>query len=103
MNYLKPRGDEIPDGEFVAQPVESADCGILLDLHNIYCNQLNGRQSMEKYLSQIPLEDVWEVHLAGGSELNGFWLDAHSGAIRNHCLKSVVTLSSSPQPEGHRV
>jgi uncharacterized protein (UPF0276 family) len=81
VNYLKPRGDEIPDGEFVAQLVESADCGILLDLHNIYCNQLNGRQSMEKFLSQIPLEDVWEVHLAGGSELNGFWLDAHSGAI----------------------
>jgi hypothetical protein len=24
---------------------------------------------------------VWEVHLAGGFELDGFWLDAHSGAI----------------------
>ncbi len=81
VNYLKPRSDEIPDGEFVAELVDSAGCGILLDLHNIYCNQLNGRQSIEKFLSQIPLERVWEVHLAGGFELNGFWLDAHSGAI----------------------
>jgi uncharacterized protein (UPF0276 family) len=81
VNYLKPRSDEIPDAEFVAELVESTGCGILLDLHNIYCNQLNGRQSIEKFLSQIPLAHVWEVHLAGGFELNGFWLDAHSGAI----------------------
>jgi uncharacterized protein (UPF0276 family) len=81
VNYLKPRSDETPDAEFVAELVESAGCGILLDLHNIYCNQLNGRQSIERFLSQIPLCDVWEIHLAGGFELNGFWLDAHSGAI----------------------
>jgi len=29
VNYLKPRSDEIPDGEFVAELVESAGCGIL--------------------------------------------------------------------------
>lgn len=87
VNYLKPRSDEIPDGEFVAELVESAGCGILLDLHNIYCNQLNGRQSIEKFLSQIPLDRVWEMHVAGGFELNGFWLDAHSGAIPEALLK----------------
>jgi len=81
VNYFKPRSDEIPDCEFLTELVQSAGCGILLDLHNIYCNQLNGRESMEKFLSHIPLEDVWEIHLAGGFELNGFWLDAHSGAI----------------------
>jgi uncharacterized protein (UPF0276 family) len=81
VNYFKPRTDEIPDSEFLAELVESTGCGILLDLHNIYCNQLNGRQSIEKFLSHIPLESVWEIHLAGGFELNGFWLDAHSGAI----------------------
>ncbi len=81
VNYFKPRSDEIPDCEFLTELVQSAGCGILLDLHNIYCNQLNGRQSIETFLSHIPLEDVWEIHLAGGFELNGFWLDAHSGAI----------------------
>jgi hypothetical protein len=28
VNYLRPRPDELPDGEFVAQVVEAADCGI---------------------------------------------------------------------------
>lgn len=56
-------------------------CGILLDLHNIYCNALNGRQSVEQFLSALPLERVWELHVAGGFEVDGYWLDAHSGAI----------------------
>jgi uncharacterized protein (UPF0276 family) len=81
VNYLKPRSDEIPDGEFVAQLAQRAECGILLDLHNIYANQLNGRQSVEKFLEQIPLDRVWEMHVAGGFELEGYWLDAHSGAM----------------------
>jgi uncharacterized protein (UPF0276 family) len=81
VNYLRPRADELPDGEFVARVVEEADCGLLLDLHNVFANSLNGRQPLDEYLEQLPLERVWEVHLAGGMELDGFWLDAHSGAI----------------------
>ena len=81
VNYLRPRADELPDGEFVGRVVEAADCGLLLDLHNIFSNGLNGRQPVSEYLEQLPLERVWEVHLAGGMELDGFWLDAHSGAI----------------------
>jgi len=81
VSYLRPRDDELPDGEFVARVVEMADCGLLLDLHNVYCNSVNGRQPLDKFLDQLPLDRVWEVHLAGGFELDGFYLDAHSGAI----------------------
>ena len=81
VNYLRPRADEIPDGEFVAQVAERAECGILLDLHNIYANEWNGRQKVADFLKQIPLDRVWEMHVAGGFELDGYWLDAHSGAM----------------------
>lgn len=81
VNYLRPRKDEMADGMFVGKIAEGADCGILLDLHNIWTNQLNGRQRISEFLDQIPLERVLEIHLAGGMELNGFWLDAHSGAM----------------------
>lgn len=81
VNYLRPRRDELPDGEFMAAVARGAECGILLDLHNVYCNERNGRQTVAQFLSQIPLERVWELHLAGGFEMDGFWLDAHSGAI----------------------
>lgn len=81
VNYLRPRSDELPDGTFMSAVSETSDCGILLDLHNIYANQLNGRQTIEQFLAQLPLDRVWEVHLAGGFQMEGFWLDAHSGAV----------------------
>lgn len=81
VNYLKPRADELRDGAFVARVVEAADCGILLDLHNLWCNERNGRQRIDGFLRDIPLERVWEVHLAGGFERRGYWLDSHSGAV----------------------
>lgn len=81
VNYLRLRDDEMPDGEFVAAVAEGADCGVLLDLHNIWANELNGRHSVSDYLSCLPLDRVWEIHLAGGFEMDGFWLDAHSGAV----------------------
>ena len=69
------------DGAFVAAVAERANSGILLDLHNIYTNAVNGRQPVDEFVSQLPLERVWEVHLAGGFWMDGYWLDAHSGAI----------------------
>ena len=80
-NYLRPIAGQMRDGAFTAAVVEQADCGILLDLHNLWANELNGRQPVEAFLNDIPLERVWEIHLAGGFHLNGYWLDAHSGAI----------------------
>lgn len=86
VNYLRPRSDEIADGLFTAAVVEAAGCGLLLDLHNIFANALNGRQQVDEFLGQVPLDRVWEIHLAGGFEMDGFWLDAHSGAIPDHLL-----------------
>jgi uncharacterized protein (UPF0276 family) len=92
VNYLRRRPDELPDGEFVARVVQEAGCGLLLDMHNIFTNALNGRQSVREYLDQLPLDRVWEIHLAGGMELDGFWLDAHSGAIPDPLYDIVARL-----------
>jgi uncharacterized protein len=81
VNYLQPRADELSDGAFIAAIAELADCGILLDLHNIWANERNGRQRFDDFLREIPLDRVVEVHLAGGELHRGYWLDAHSGAI----------------------
>jgi|SRR5580765_389745 len=81
VNYLRPRTEELPDGEFVALVADQADCGILLDLHNVWTNERNSRQPLADYIDQIPLERVWEIHLAGGHGHRGFWLDSHSGAV----------------------
>ena len=67
VNYLAPQPGEMPDGAFFAAVAEQADCGILLDLHNLWCNERNGRQRVLDVVAELPLDRVWEVHLAGGS------------------------------------
>jgi len=80
-NYLRPQPGEMADGAFFAEVAERADCGIVLDLHNLWCNERNGRQRVREVLEQLPLERVWEVHLAGGQSHRGYWLDAHSDLV----------------------
>lgn len=79
VNYLRPQPAEMNDGDFFEAVAEAADCGILLDLHNLWANELNGRSTVDEVLRRIPLERIWEIHFAGGMSLDGYWLDAHSG------------------------
>lgn len=78
-NYLRPRPGDLPDGAFVRRVAEESGCGLLLDLHNVLANERNGRGSVDDLLAGLPLDRVWEVHLAGGFEYRGYWLDAHFG------------------------
>lgn len=87
VNYLKPVKGHLPDGEFIARVITEADCGLLLDIHNLYANELNGRQTIAEFIKQVPLDRVWEVHLAGGFEMDGFYLDAHSGVMPQRLIE----------------
>ncbi len=59
-----------------------ADWGasVLLDLHNLHVNVRNGVMSAEAYLEELDLSNVVEIHVAGGMELQEFYVDSHSGA-----------------------
>jgi len=81
VNYFTPLATDLDDGCFFAEVAELADCGILLDLHNLWCNERNGRQRAIDAVADMPLDRVWEVHVAGGMPLDDLWLDAHSGQM----------------------
>lgn len=92
VSYLPPAPGEWPDGAFVRAVAEGADCGILLDLHNVLCNARNGRQSVSEFCGSIPIERVWELHLAGGETEHGFYLDAHSGLVEPELMEIAAAL-----------
>ena len=92
VSYLPPAPGEWPDGAFVRAVAETADCGILLDLHNVLCNSRNGRQSVADFCDAIPLERVWEIHLAGGENEGGFYVDAHSGLVEPELMEIATAL-----------
>ena len=81
VNYFARRKGELPDGEFFAAIAEAANCGILLDLTNLWVNDRNGRARIGDVLAQLPQGRVWEVHLAGIEFAHSHWLDAHCRGI----------------------
>jgi uncharacterized protein len=92
VSYLPPAPGEWPDGDFAGAVANAADCGILLDLHNVLCNARNGRQSVAAFCDALPLERVWELHLAGGEGEAGFYLDAHAGLVEEELMEIAAML-----------
>jgi uncharacterized protein len=65
--------------EFLNALVRDGGCALLLDLHNLYTNALNHGFDASAFLSELDLDAVVEVHVAGGGEFAGVYTDSHSG------------------------
>jgi uncharacterized protein (UPF0276 family) len=81
VNYLRPYPGELRDGLFYGAVANQADCGLLVDLHNLWCNERNGRQPVLDVIGDLPADRIWEIHLAGGRQLDDYWVDAHAGLV----------------------
>lgn len=69
--YLVPGGDA-PEHEWVAEVVERADCGLLLDVNNVWVNAQNHDLDPYEILRTMPLDRVVHLHVAGGERLARF-------------------------------
>ncbi|HZV35986.1 MAG TPA: DUF692 domain-containing protein, partial [Verrucomicrobiae bacterium] len=64
-SYAEFHVSEMTEWEFLAEVVERADCGILLDVNNIYVSSFNHGFDPFEYLDNIPIERVAQMHIAG--------------------------------------
>jgi len=86
-------------GEFglMDRIVALSGCGRLLDLHNLYCNAVNFGFDPKAALTRIPLDRVGEIHIAGGSWSDGFYMDGHDGRVPEPVWELLeLTLSRAP-------
>jgi uncharacterized protein len=67
--------------QFVAEVAERADCGILLDVNNVYVSSVNHGFDPRAYLAAIPAERVAQLHLAGHAPQRGFIIDTHDRPV----------------------
>lgn len=71
-------GAEMSEAEFLRELVESADCGLLLDVTNLHTNAVNHGYDAEEFLHELPLERVVQLHFVGGHWHEGVLIDSHS-------------------------
>jgi hypothetical protein len=80
--YAVMPGSEMDECSFLSAVTERGDCGILLDVNNIFVNAHNLRLSAADYIDRAPLERVVQVHLAGHREEGDVLIDDHAHRIR---------------------
>jgi len=81
-SYLEFSSSRLSEWEFLSAVAEEADCGILLDINNIFVNAINHRFDPVRYIDSVPTERVIQFHLAGHSDYGTYLLDTHDQPIR---------------------
>lgn len=76
--YFSFSDEEMTEARFLNRLCEMSGCYLLLDLHNLYTNCRNHGLDPYAFLDEIDLDRVIEIHIAGGMEYGGVYLDAHS-------------------------
>lgn len=79
--YASVSPDPLQEAAFFKAIVESADCGILLDVANLMGNAYNLGLDPYAYFDALPAERIVQLHLAGGRLLEEVLFDTHDRPI----------------------
>ena len=80
-SYAEFHVSEMTEWEFLNEVVERANCGILLDVNNIYVSSRNHSFDPRDYLNAVSPERVAQIHLAGHSKFEKYILDTHDHPV----------------------
>jgi uncharacterized protein (UPF0276 family) len=80
-SYAEYHISEMTEWEFLNEVVEQADCGILLDVNNIYVSSQNHGFDPHTYVNSVPSERVAQIHIAGHSRFEKYILDTHDHPV----------------------
>ncbi|RLT99321.1 DUF692 domain-containing protein [Ketobacter sp.] len=82
VSYYAAPGQELSEIEFLNAVLEAADCGLLLDVNNIYVNSVNHRYEAAEFMRQLPGERIQYIHVAGHyNEADDLIVDTHGADV----------------------
>ncbi|MBI2753745.1 MAG: DUF692 domain-containing protein [Betaproteobacteria bacterium] len=79
--YVEFRERDLSEGEFIAELVRRCGCGVLLDVNNLYVNQVNHGTDAHAVMQAIPSDCVEEIHLAGYFAGEHCLIDTHGDRV----------------------
>jgi len=80
--YVTVSSREMGEGEFLTSVLEGANCGLLLDVTNVYLNSQFHRYDPLEFIKSIPYDRVGQMHLAGWTPADdGTILDSHDAPV----------------------
>ncbi len=80
-SYMTFPSSTMSEADFTAEVARRADCGILLDLNNVYVSAKNHGFDPKTFIDAMPVEHVAQFHLAGHLDRGDILIDTHEGHI----------------------
>ncbi len=80
-SYVTFADSTMPEWEFLNQMVAATDCGLLLDVNNVYVSSVNHDFDPHQYLEHVPFDSVVQCHLAGHTNCRTHLIDTHDGEV----------------------
>lgn len=93
-------GEELTEGQFLAELVERTGVRLLIDVANLHTNHVNRGEDPATALDELPVEAIAYVHVAGGVEKDGVWHDTHAHPVTAPVLDVLAELRSRVAPPG---
>ncbi len=87
-SYVTFAGSTMSEWEFLTRLAVDADCGLLLDVNNVYVSSVNHDFDPVEYVNNVPHERIVQVHLAGHTDCGTYRIDTHD----NHVIDPVWEL-----------
>jgi uncharacterized protein (UPF0276 family) len=79
--YVKMPGAQMEEAAFITNVLEKADCGLMLDVNNVYVNSKNHGYDAKEFMRHLPLHRVAQIHMAGHANNGDTLVDTHEGPI----------------------
>jgi uncharacterized protein len=80
-SYITFADSTMSEWEFISRMSKEADCGLLLDVNNVYVSSFNHDFSADQYVRSVPHERIVQFHLAGHTNLGTHCIDTHDGHV----------------------
>ena len=73
---------EIKEVDFINYIIEKSACSLLLDVNNVYVNAFNHKYNAKDFISNLNLQKVEYIHMAGHKKINeDLIIDTHGAEI----------------------
>ena len=80
-SYVTFASSTMSEAEFIVRLAEEADCGLLLDINNVFVSARNHDFDPVEYLRSMPHERIVQMHLAGHTNCGTHLIDTHDGPV----------------------
>ncbi|HEY5311893.1 MAG TPA: DUF692 domain-containing protein [Pirellulales bacterium] len=80
-SYLTFADSTLEEAEFIGRMADEADCGLLLDVNNVYVSSVNHDFDPAQYIRSVPHHRVVQFHLAGHTSCGTHLIDTHDGQV----------------------